>query len=271
MKKRIISAVVGIALCILILIFGEMNSIVVSLAVSVINALCVYELLSAAKLQEKLLLFISSIAFAFLAPLFSYSNVLFIVVLVYILFTFGVMVFCHKSIKPNEVFYTFCGTLLLSISFTSLTYTACKDNRYTAFWCVLILAVPWLADSAAYFVGSFMGKTKLCPEISPKKTVEGAVGGVLGGIAASMLVGLIFMLIYREATVNFIALLIIGVVNSVLSILGDLTFSVNKRYWEIKDYGSIMPGHGGALDRFDSVIFCSIFVFTLSQFMTIIS
>lgn len=271
MKTRIISAIVGIALCVLVLVFGEMNSIVVNIALSIICALCVYEFLSASSSIKKYVLSIACILFSFLFVLLSYSKALVIVSLVFIVYVFVVMIFNHKTIKPLEIFYCFAGSVFLSMSFGALSYTACKDNKYTAFWCVLILAVPWLADTAAYFVGSAMGKTKLCPEISPKKTVEGAVGGILGGIIGSMLVGLLFMLIYKEAHINFWALLIIGVVNSILSILGDLTFSVNKRFWDIKDYGSIMPGHGGALDRFDSVIFSSLFVFALSQFITVIS
>ncbi|MDE6594779.1 MAG: phosphatidate cytidylyltransferase, partial [Oscillospiraceae bacterium] len=139
---------------------------------------------------------------------------------------------------------------------------------------VLCLAGAWLGDSGAYFVGTFWKfweKHKLCPEISPKKTWEGAVGGVLT-------VGLVFALYafgyrivqgYRGYSfeVNYLYLVIMGLVCGVLGIIGDLSASLIKRQYGIKDFGNIMPGHGGLMDRFDSVLFVAPFMmFVLSHF-----
>ena len=148
------------------------------------------------------------------------------------------------------------GVVLLSVSLSALNALVWSDKSHTAFWIVFALGVPWIADSAAYFAGSKFGKRKLCPEISPNKTVEGAIAGVLGGTLVTLLFGLIFKLIYGQVTVYFWVLLMVGFINSIVSIFGDLTFSVIKRNCKIKDYGSIMPGHGGMLDRVDSVVFC---------------
>ena len=139
---------------------------------------------------------------------------------------------------------------------------------------MLCLAGAWLGDSGAYFVGTFWKfweKHKLCPEISPKKTWEGAVGGVLT-------VGLVFALYafgyqivqgYRgyNFEVNYLYLVIMGFICGVLGIIGDLSASLIKRQYGIKDFGNIMPGHGGLMDRFDSVLFVAPFMmFVLSHF-----
>lgn len=120
-------------------------------------------------------------------------------------------------------------------------------------WIVFLCAFG--ADIFAYFTGYFFGKHKLCPEISPKKTVEGAIGGVLGSM---LLCGIFGYFIYPD---EFLHCLIIGAFGSVFSMLGDLIASVFKRKMGIKDYGNLIPGHGGVLDRFDSVIFTAPFVY----------
>ena len=131
----------------------------------------------------------------------------------------------------------------------------------------------WLLCNVAYDDHDvvYLGKTKLCPEISPKKTVEGAIGGLISGCIGAVLIGFVFMWIYGDVDINFWGVIIVGLLNPVISIFGDLSFSVIKRSCGIKDYGSIMPGHGGALDRFDSIIFCAPLVFVVSQFIRIIA
>ena len=108
----------------------------------------------------------------------------------------------------------------------------------------------WMTDSGAYFAGSFFGKHKLCELISPKKTVEGAIGGIIACI-----ISLVLFAYFIKLDVNLIAFGAISLVLSVLAQVGDLSFSIIKREYNIKDYGFIMPGHGGVLDRFDSTMF----------------
>ncbi len=114
-------------------------------------------------------------------------------------------------------------------------------------WLVFITA--WVTDTCAYFVGNFMGAKKLCPQISPKKTVEGAIGGIIGSVIACIIFAYFIMPKF------LVHCILIGLIGSVLAQMGDLTASIFKRYTEIKDYGKIMPGHGGILDRFDSILF----------------
>ena len=134
------------------------------------------------------------------------------------------------------------------------------------------MANPWLADAGAYFGGSRFGKKKLCPKISPKKTVEGAVSGFIIGTVLSLLVGIIFEAFFFKngETVNYIYLLIFSLLGAVVSIVGDLSFSLIKRSCGVKDYGSLMPGHGGMLDRFDSVIFTAPILMILNMYLPII-
>lgn len=118
---------------------------------------------------------------------------------------------------------------------------------------LLIFIGAWMTDTGAYFVGVLFGKHKLIPAVSPKKTVEGAVGGVFGCVIGYAVYGLILDKCF-SVSVNYIALLILAVVIAVVSQLGDLIASYIKREQGIKDFGFIFPGHGGVMDRFDSII-----------------
>ena len=144
------------------------------------------------------------------------------------------------------------------------------DYGYDAiYFMYLILGFSWGGDSAAYFAGRFFGKHKLAPVVSPNKTVEGAVGGVLGSMFMGVVITLIYSLVCYKVLglplnalgVGFYFMIaLLGACASVLGILGDLLASAVKRQCGIKDYGTIFPGHGGVLDRFDSVMFVAPFV-----------
>jgi phosphatidate cytidylyltransferase len=118
---------------------------------------------------------------------------------------------------------------------------------------MLPFVIAFSSDTGAYFAGTFLGKHKLVPHISPKKTVEGAVGGVTAGALSALLFGLILRAAGFGA--NLLSLAVFGIIGSVVAQLGDLTFSAFKRQYSIKDYGNILPGHGGVLDRFDSIYY----------------
>lgn len=119
---------------------------------------------------------------------------------------------------------------------------------------LLPFLAAWTTDTGAYFVGRFLGKHKLAPIVSPKKTVEGAVGGVLICILCMVAYGLIVNR-WFDGGFSLVFLAVAGLVLSVLSQIGDLSLSIIKREYTIKDYGVVFPGHGGVLDRFDSVLF----------------
>jgi phosphatidate cytidylyltransferase len=112
----------------------------------------------------------------------------------------------------------------------------------------LAILTTWASDTFAYFIGSAFGKTKLCPDISPGKTVEGLLGGLAGSLIVAISVGLAVKLPLEHSA-------ILGLMIGILAPLGDLIESVFKRFANVKDSGKILPGHGGVLDRFDSIFF----------------
>lgn len=127
-------------------------------------------------------------------------------------------------------------------------------------WVFVPLCISFGSDTLALFAGMLFGKHKLTP-VSPKKTVEGAVGGLLGGAAGMLLFKLIAEAALGTALVNWKAVVLLGIIGSVIGQIGDLSFSLIKREFGVKDYGKLLPGHGGILDRFDSVTFVAPFVF----------
>ncbi len=129
----------------------------------------------------------------------------------------------------------------------------------------MAFAGPLVGDTLAYFIGSFFGKHKLCPAISPKKTVEGGIASLFGGILGGALV--FWLQGYWGGNVPLEALLILGAICGLLGQVGDLFASLIKRWAGVKDYGSIFPGHGGIMDRLDSVLFCAPALFTYFYFM----
>ncbi|MDD7173667.1 MAG: phosphatidate cytidylyltransferase [Clostridiales bacterium] len=125
----------------------------------------------------------------------------------------------------------------------------------------MAFAVAFCCDAAAYFGGRAFGKRKLCPMISPKKTVEGAVFGFLGGLLGALVIRWVFIHVFRMAMPGIPATVVLGLLGSFAGQIGDLTASLLKRYSGIKDYGNVFPGHGGVMDRFDSVIFTLIVLY----------
>ena len=137
------------------------------------------------------------------------------------------------------------------------------DKNAGMFVIVMTMCAAWLADSGAYFAGTFFGKTKLCPDISPKKTVEGVVGGVISNGLLMMLIALIFDFATDGFDPRYFFILLSGMLSAVIGLIGDLTASIIKRQCGIKDYGNIMPGHGGVMDRFDSFLLVAPFMYYL--------
>lgn len=272
MKTRIISGAIGVVLCILIFIFGEMFSWIYAVALAIVNAIMCAEYLTAKKLQKQLPILILTFLFSVSMPLAACTSLWYLPIFIYSFLMFTLLIFIRGKVSVGDITFAYSGTMLITLSMSCFTFMICKSGGWHAFYAALGLVGPWCADTCAYFTGRFLGKHKLSPVISPKKTVEGAIGGGLGAIAGCMLAGLIFQfIVYRNMHVNYLALLCVGVFCAFVSVCGDLVFSAIKRECSIKDYGSIMPGHGGLLDRFDSVLFCVPFVFMLSQTWGLIS
>ncbi|MBQ8525564.1 MAG: CDP-archaeol synthase [Clostridia bacterium] len=174
------------------------------------------------------------------------------------------MVFNHNRIHFDNVAVSVLGTCYVTLFPINIYLLRC-DPDLGKFYIWIPFIIAWLTDTFAYFAGRFLGRHKLIPSVSPKKTVEGSIGGIAGAIIIMVL----YMLVcekYFDITPNYIQGIISAIVLSLLAQIGDLVASCIKREHGIKDFGSLVPGHGGILDRFDSVIFISPVVYCLIQF-----
>lgn len=165
---------------------------------------------------------------------------------------FAVLLRRHDTMHFHQIACGLFGSVLLPYLLLALMRIfQMEKGRYLV---LLPLLAAWGSDTFAYFAGRFFGKHKLAPVISPKKTIEGAVGGVLGGSVCVLIFTVILDLTLGFA-LPYWAAAVLGAIGAAIGQIGDLSFSVIKRQTGIKDYGHIFPGHGGVLDRFDSVIF----------------
>src|SRR3712207_578469 len=151
---------------------------------------------------------------------------------------------------------TILGFIYVAMFFSFIILVNKKSYGNYLVW--LIFLSSWICDTTAYYSGKFFGKHKLCPKVSPKKTIEGAIGGFLGSIIACTLFGM--FAISKGSNVLLIHFSIIGALCGILSQFGDLAASSIKRHVGVKDYSNLIPGHGGILDRFDSILFSSVVV-----------
>jgi phosphatidate cytidylyltransferase len=155
-----------------------------------------------------------------------------------------------KQLKFRQIPIALAAGILIPYLLSNLINL--KTMPYGHLFVLLPIVAAFLTDSGAYFVGVAIGKKKAFPNISPNKTVEGYVGGIITGTIGMLLYGII--LSYTTTlTIIFPALILYGILGAIMTELGDLIFSLIKRKCDIKDFGQIMPGHGGALDRFDSM------------------
>jgi len=159
-----------------------------------------------------------------------------------------------ERINIVDISVTLFGIIYVGFLFSFIILTANLDTRL--FYLYMIFIGAWSTDTSAYFTGNIFGKTKLIERVSPNKTVEGSLGGIVGCILMMCIYGLISRRLGLFNTyVSFYHFAIIGALTGIISQIGDLAASTVKRFMNVKDYGSIMPGHGGVLDRFDSVLF----------------
>lgn len=176
------------------------------------------------------------------------------------LFVYGCLLFTELLAAHTELKFTaLCVALFSGIVYPFLigALVRLRGMESGKYYILVAFIISMVADSGAYFVGRACGKHKLAPVVSPKKTVEGAIGGVVVNILGMVLYTLILNKCFGFTQVNYFYAAIYGVVGAFGSMLGDLTLSVVKRQVGIKDYGNLIPGHGGILDRFDSTMICA--------------
>lgn len=265
MRQRLISAAIGIPIAVIVLFFYQ--TALLNIAIAFITFMAVYEILVATKYLGNrglaLICFIYAVyvPFAHVLPVYylgqTFSFLFMLTLLVFFLFT-------HRTVRLEQIGTAFMLTLLLAFSFSCIVflrdiYTRSATVELGCFYIVLVFLGAWVTDAGAYFVGRLFGRHKLAPDISPKKTVEGAAGGVACTVAVFAAAAPIYGL-YVSAHGQVLRwseprLLLAALLCALMAILGDLAASAIKRQCNIKDFGNILPGHGGVLDRFDSIMF----------------
>lgn len=276
MKVRIITSIVGIAILFVVLFFY--TTILFNIVVAGIALIAIHEIFNAFGFSKKqLYLYIGFFPITFVLMLQGYASSQAMWAVGFLSLVF--LAICTIVNIQEVSFANIAGMTLFSIivlgCFFSVIYLKNTFPREVfgfdaVYLFIMMLGIAWGGDTAAYFAGRALGKHKLCPNVSPKKTWEGAIGGVLGSIIVSMLMTFVYFKVFcpmLPATQDvilkpsfYLLLIPFAGVGSVLGILGDLFASTIKRQHNVKDYGTIFPGHGGILDRFDSVLFIAPFV-----------
>jgi len=257
MLKRIVSALVGLPILLTLIHFGGMPLFIGILVTSLIGLREFYNACKNKALSPiKGVGYVGAIALITIINFTENSSYIFLLFFV-LLITLNIVQLIWNKFNFVDISITFYSLVYVPLLLSSILLITKQPNNIVV-W--LVFTTAWGTDTFAYFSGYFFGKRKLCPSISPKKTVEGAIGGVLGSMIISAIFGYLFLSNHMVSTI------IIGCVGSLLAQAGDLTASCIKRFTGIKDFGNIMPGHGGVLDRFDSILFTAptiYFVLTL--------
>ena len=271
MKKRLLTAAVGVPLAIVIIVLGSFTPHVLSAVTDLFSILAVYEVISAAKYTHYRSITVLALLFTALLPLFfcydTLRNYAIPVSFVFLMLLCAAALMRHKEIKFEELGFIAFISICIPFSISTLAYFSFQWPEHGIFFLVYTLVVAWIADGGAYFTGTFLGKHKLCPEISPKKTWEGFFGGLIAAVIFAIILGFgyeLWDMSYhgkQTFTVNIPILIIAAVISTFLGLLGDLIASLLKRQCGVKDFGNILPGHGGVMDRFDSVLFVAPFIY----------
>ena len=268
MAKRIITAVIWLPIAILLLGFAPVW--IVALTTSLIACLGAYELLWATGFIKKKRLCAYACIFAALLPIWTYLSgevyvlLASILILTAICFLDGML--HHAEISFEMVSGVLFGAIIVPCFLSAFLRMEMETGSRVMLF--LPLLYSFCSDAGGYFAGYFFGKHKLAPKLSPKKTIEGSIGAIvfaaIGGFIFAYVTASFF-----DMTPNYLALTLLGIPLSITAQFGDLVFSYIKRGFGIKDYGKIFAGHGGVLDRFDSVMFVAPTLELLLCFITI--
>jgi len=254
LRKRILSGAIGIALMIFVVYNGEILLDLSLLLVSLIGIKEIYNALNRISLSP-----INWIGY--LSCMLIYSSIFIDINLEMLMITFALILLLiyvlDSKVNFKDISSTYFAIIYVPLMLINISYLG--NTKFI--W--LIFTIAFGTDTFAYIIGSTMGKHKLSPKLSPKKSVEGAIGGIIG----SLLVTVIYSYYFEIGPIWILACL--AIIASIFAQIGDLAASKLKREAGIKDYGNIIPGHGGILDRFDSIIFVAPIVFYFCKFFLI--
>ena len=254
MRTRIIAAAVLIPILLVLVLFAPKMFAAVILAV--LMSIGSYELLYRTHLVQHSRLVVYSSVMAFAVTMWSYAGAvhawLLIGILIYTLVLFAEMMRDHVKVRIEMIALCYVAgfvvPFLISALIRILTMTAGRQVILIPF------VVAFLSDGGAYFAGLKFGRHKLAPVVSPNKTIEGALGGLVAAMVGMLIYAIVLDLGFPRFKVNYGVAILYGLIGSLAGVFGDLCFSIIKRQTGIKDYGNLIPGHGGVLDRLDSMM-----------------
>lgn len=273
MLKRVITGVVAILILLPVLFFS--NTVVFPIAISLISLVSLYELFHCMHVEKRVAVVIPLYAFSIVAPFLmryladgiQFALIAFISAALYVIYLFALVVWSHGKLPFGEAAAVFAASLYVLAAMSAITYIRDfpQGGKYIY---LLIFLGAWVTDTFAYFTGFLFGKHKLIPDVSPKKTIEGSIGGTLFCALSFVAFGWILD-VFFEQNANLVFLFVSGILIALISQIGDLIMSVIKRHYGIKDFGKIFPGHGGMLDRFDSILAVSLGLCAICMFATL--
>lgn len=274
-KTRLISGIILVAAMLAMIIPGGIFLLAGSLLIAMIGLMEFYRVFGVNKKAAGFVGYFAAAVYyvlLFFVPGRIEWFVLVIAVALLVL-VLAIYVFTYPAYRTEQIIGVFFGFFYVAILLSYIyrvreieifSGAAGVDPEMGKYLVWLIFIASWGSDTCAYCVGMLFGKHKMAPVLSPKKTWEGAVGGIIGAAVLTLIYGLVFRGMMGLTTSQIAAFAIIGAAGAVVSMIGDLAASAIKRNYDIKDYGKLIPGHGGILDRFDSVIFTAPAVYYLA-------
>ena len=253
MKTRVIAAVALIPVLLAIILAAP--TVLTAIVLGLLCAIAAYEFLGGTGLVKHIRLIAYTAVMAFSVPVWCYTGMNDVWalggILLFFVALFSEVLVSHGKLRLDRISVCVMAGLLIPYLLSALVRIICKDAGRQLILIPFVIA--FMSDSGAYFVGRAFGRHKLAPVISPNKTMEGMAGGVIAAILGMLVYCLILNTAFDTA-VNYPFAITYGILGSLAGVFGDLCFSAVKRQTGIKDYGNLIPGHGGILDRFDSLV-----------------
>ena len=260
-KTRLLSGIVLVALALLFIISGGPVLLTAMTVISLIGMFELYRVFGIEKALPGAVGYLAAVCY-YLDLAFDFVPDPMMLWMAFLILLLAVYVFTYPKFKADQIMAAFFGMFYVGVMLSYIYQT--RELTAGAYLVWLIFLCSWGSDTCAYCVGMLIGKHKMSPKLSPKKSVEGAVGGVVGAALLTALYAWIFREQMDLAGAEIWILAAISAVGALISMVGDLAASAIKRNYDIKDYGRLIPGHGGILDRFDSVIITAPIIYFLA-------
>ena len=265
-KTRLLSGILLVIIALITVITGGNLLFLVLLAVSLIGMTELYKVFGIEKKPPGIIGYLFALLYyglLYFEPLLPGESLNWFMMsfMAFLICQMAVLVFAYPRYNTQQIMAAFFGMFYVAVMLSYIYQIRILPGCIFTVW--LVFVCSWGCDTCAYCVGMLIGKHKMAPILSPKKSVEGGIGGILGAALIGMLYGLAINY-WGDAGADVLSYAVIGAAGGAISQIGDLAASAIKRYHNIKDYGKLIPGHGGILDRFDSVIFTAPIIYYLA-------